>query len=360
MLLNDGPPHQAPAHSIHTPSALANRQPPSSSGGLQFETASSPAGQPWAPLHCHTAPPLLPAPCIRSSTHKPGTQCASATYSDEQAAMDRSCRNTLRTDPIQSPRSRPGSSAAPKENVGEGVTTSQRPLQESNTHGSNPQRSGYNKRHCRSIHFPSSQSSYGARPNQRFDAEFHAFDCLAAVVSPGRLRTPFDVVSMQFCMHYAFESLQKVRTMLENVSDYLRPGGIFLGTIPIRTCFCILNQLPGDETSFGNSVYSIRFDSKQEQPLYGHRYWFYLKDAVEDVPEYVVRWEEFEALSLEYGLKPIYRSEFHDVVCAENGETRVWPVCTNDEGRELAWGHEMTDDQWQAANIYIAFAFEKQ
>lgn len=37
---------------------------------------------------------------------------------------------------------------------------------------------------------------------------------------------------MQFCMHYAFESLQKVRTMLKNVSDYLRPGGIFLGTIP--------------------------------------------------------------------------------------------------------------------------------
>jgi mRNA (guanine-N7-)-methyltransferase len=56
-----------------------------------------------------------------------------------------------------------------------------------------------------------------------------------------------------------------------------------------------LNKLPGDELSFGNSVYSIRFDSKQEQPLYGHRYWFYLKDAVEDVPEYVVRWEEFEA-----------------------------------------------------------------
>jgi mRNA (guanine-N7-)-methyltransferase len=37
---------------------------------------------------------------------------------------------------------------------------------------------------------------------------------------------------MQFCMHYAFETVQKARCMLDNVSRYLRPGGIFIGTIP--------------------------------------------------------------------------------------------------------------------------------
>ena len=62
-----------------------------------------------------------------------------------------------------------------------------------------------------------------------------------------------------------------------------------------RFCRSKLGQLPGDELSFGNPVYRIRFDSKEEQPLYGHRYWFFLRDAVEDVPEYVVRWEEFKA-----------------------------------------------------------------
>lgn len=43
---------------------------------------------------------------------------------------------------------------------------------------------------------------------------------------------PFDVVSMQFCMHYAFESEDKARMMLENVSVHMREGGIFIGTIP--------------------------------------------------------------------------------------------------------------------------------
>lgn len=37
---------------------------------------------------------------------------------------------------------------------------------------------------------------------------------------------------MQFCMHYAFETASKARMMLENVSRYLRPGGVFFGTIP--------------------------------------------------------------------------------------------------------------------------------
>lgn len=69
-----------------------------------------------------------------------------------------------------------------------------------------------------------------------FDAKFAALDCytepLSKAFTPAMLSQPFDVVSMQFCMHYAFETLQKVRCMLENVSKYLRTGGIFIGTVP--------------------------------------------------------------------------------------------------------------------------------
>jgi mRNA (guanine-N7-)-methyltransferase len=70
----------------------------------------------------------------------------------------------------------------------------------------------------------------------RFDASFATLDCytepLSKAFSPAKLAQPFDVVSMQFCMHYAFETLQKARCMLENVSRNLRPGGVFIGTIP--------------------------------------------------------------------------------------------------------------------------------
>jgi mRNA (guanine-N7-)-methyltransferase len=43
---------------------------------------------------------------------------------------------------------------------------------------------------------------------------------------------PFDVVSMQFCMHYAFETRDKAQCMLQNVTRYLRKGGVFIGTVP--------------------------------------------------------------------------------------------------------------------------------
>ena len=54
-----------------------------------------------------------------------------------------------------------------------------------------------------------------------------------------------------------------------------------------------LDALPPDaeELAWGNSVYKIRFEERRKRSLYGDRYWFYLKDAVEDVPEYIVHWE---------------------------------------------------------------------
>ena len=62
--------------------------------------------------------------------------------------------------------------------------------------------------------------------------------------------------------------------------------------------------MPSDATelSFGNSVYKVRFDQREERPLYGFRYHFYLKDAVEDVPEYVVNWENFVKYVSFFGL----------------------------------------------------------
>ena len=42
----------------------------------------------------------------------------------------------------------------------------------------------------------------------------------------------FDVVSMMFSMHYAFESEDKARTMLRNVAGSLKKGGRLIGVVP--------------------------------------------------------------------------------------------------------------------------------
>ena len=49
--------------------------------------------------------------------------------------------------------------------------------------------------------------------------------------------------------------------------------------------------------SFGNNIYNIRTETPipdgKELPKFGLRYVFWLKDAVENVPEFLVLWDNF-------------------------------------------------------------------
>ncbi|KAH9930908.1 mRNA capping enzyme-domain-containing protein [Fomitopsis serialis] len=205
------------------------------------------------------------------------------------------------------------------------------------------------------------------RSGPRFAASFFALDCyehlLRDRLPPAALARPFDVVSMQFCMHYAFESEQKARCMLQNVSENLRPGGTFIGTIPdANQLLERLGALPKDaqDLSFGNDVYTIRFEERAQRRLFGHRYWFFLKDAVDDVPEYVVHWDNFVQMAAEYGLGVIYRREFHEVFEEHHEHPEFAPLLERMHVVDKDGESKMDEDQWEAANIYIAFAFEKR
>lgn len=103
---------------------------------------------------------------------------------------------------------------------------------------------------------------------------------------------------MQFVMHYAFESQEKARTMLQNVSKNLRRGGYFIGTIPSSDAIIEgIKSLPEGKKEFGNSIYTVRFPERPTEtvfrPPYGHRYNFFMEDAVGNVPEYIVPFEVF-------------------------------------------------------------------
>ena len=252
----------------------------------------------------------------------------------------------------------------------------------------------------------------GRQQAQLFDAEFVAKDAFGQPVGnipvvqhvgfdpAGTSRWGgggFDVVSMMFCMHYAFESEAKTRGMLTNVAGSLKKGGKFIGVIPnsdvIRSQverFHALNRrkiskspsqtprgeplengarkslrsassdpqrpehpedlqssqrqdatldqakedgalqsaplkvqddthLNGNATIFkptsdashvevkdpenaqwGNDIYRVRFPGQTPEdgifrPPFGWKYNYFLEEAVEEVPEFVVPWEAFRA-----------------------------------------------------------------
>lgn len=138
------------------------------------------------------------------------------------------------------------------------------------------------------------QQRYNQGRGNRFKALFFAADCFATPISerlpPGH---KFDLVSCQFAFHYSFETEAKARMALENVTKHLRPGGHFIGTIP-NANWIVKKIRKAEGLSFGNSILTITFEKKDPFARFGHKYWFELKDAIDNCPEYLVHFPTLE------------------------------------------------------------------
>lgn len=120
-----------------------------------------------------------------------------------------------------------------------------------------------------------------------------------------------NLVSCQFAFHYCFESPKQAEMMLKNVSECLRVGGYFIGTIP--DAFDIMKrQRKADSDSFGNDIFQIKFLSDpNDLPIFGAKYNFHL-DGVVDCPEFLVYFPALVKLAKKYSLKLIENVRFED------------------------------------------------
>ncbi|KAI8809918.1 guanine-N(7)-methyltransferase [Cladochytrium replicatum] len=193
----------------------------------------------------------------------------------------------------------------------------------------------------------------------QFSAEYHAADCF--VVDLMELfpenRNQFDVANVQFAFHYSFETEAKARRGLQNITESLKPGGVFIGTIP--NAYQLVRKLRrAPELSFGNDVYKVTFTQKDMYPAFGHEYVFDLVDAIDHCPEYLVHFPTFRRLAEETGLELIYKKTLHEMFTEE---------VQNEESLRLLYRMGAVDelgklpaDQWEAIGIYMAFAFRKK
>ena len=213
-----------------------------------------------------------------------------------------------------------------------------------------------------------------------FEACFATGDCFTQFVPdilepncPGIIERafPVDIVSAQFSLHYSFESEEKVRTLLTNVTRSLRSGGTFIGTIPSSDFIkakIVDKHLQRDEkgkAKFGNSLYSVTFEKDPPEdgvfrPAFGNKYNYWLKDAVDNVPEYVVPFETLRSLCEEYDLVLKYKKSFTDIFNQEI------PKYFSKLNKNLIDGMKRSDgkygaegDEKEAVAFYIGFVFEK-
>lgn len=211
-----------------------------------------------------------------------------------------------------------------------------------------------------------------------FEACFATGDCFGTSVPeilepsfPGIIEKifPVDCVSIQFALHYAFESEEKVDSLLINVTKSLRSGGTFVGTIPssdfIRKKIVNKEFFPGSDVKFGNELYSVTFEKPPPadgvfRPPFGNKYMYSLKDAIDDVPEYMVPFETLRAKCEEYGLVLKYKKNFIDIF---NEEIPKYFTRLN---KKLVDGMKRSDGKYgvegeekEATAFYVGFVFEK-
>ncbi|KAI8825712.1 guanine-N(7)-methyltransferase domain-containing protein [Fimicolochytrium jonesii] len=203
------------------------------------------------------------------------------------------------------------------------------------------------------------QQRFAQGRGSRFQAKFFAADCFTERIVD-RLPRPdhvFDLVNCQFAFHYSFETEEKVRMGLKNITGNLRPGGMFIGTIP--NAYWLVRKVEAAEgLEFGNSILKIKFETKRPYKEFGHKYWFELKDAIDDCPEYLVNFRTFERLASEYGLELVYKKPLHELYEEESRDPQYKELLyrmnvVNDQGT-------MSADEWESTGLYMAFAFRKR
>lgn len=263
------------------------------------------------------------------------------------------------------------------------------------------------------------------RPSRLFDARFHVKDCYGESIEdidiiqqvgfdPSPMnRRGFDVVSMMFSMHYAFESEHNARNMLRNVAGALKKGGRFIGCIPNSDVLgehvrkfnekaaaknkakagahaeANAEKVDGEATAsttpppaepedgeveegeaeptaeWGNSIYRVRFPGKTPddgvfRPAFGWKYNFFLDEAVEEVPEYVVPWEAFRALAEDFNLELQFHRTFPEIWEAEKDDPDLGPLSERMGVRERGAGPLLvSDEEMEASSFYIGFCFYK-
>ncbi|KAI5149344.1 mRNA (guanine-N7-)-methyltransferase [Enteropsectra breve] len=123
----------------------------------------------------------------------------------------------------------------------------------------------------------------------------------------------FDVISVQFAFHYAFETENKLERAVDNIHKHLKTDGIVILSIPDKNE--ILKRISAKNLE--NEFYSIRFKNFDSSKLYGSTYYFSLIDSIDSCLEYLVDQEELNKLMFEKGMALVEEHNFRDYLTQE-------------------------------------------
>lgn len=229
-----------------------------------------------------------------------------------------------------------------------------------------------------------------------FSVEYHVGNLLSKATYSKILKTyTFEIISIQLSMHYMLINEETSLEFLKNVSNYLKPGGFFIGsTISCDHIFYSMkhnsvkinvnesleynnktSENLNNSTKYvsGNSIYKISFSCNDWERYFsddvdlesgiqlfrtewGIKYDFWLIEHINQY-EYVVPWESFCKLASRVGLELVQYSNFPsftEFTQRNFPNIRLSSWLNNPKNSGL-----ITQQESEVFSLYCVFAFKK-
>lgn len=131
-------------------------------------------------------------------------------------------------------------------------------------------------------------------------------------------KNKFDVVSLQFALHYFFKNEITLRTLLQNVTDNLKVGGYFIGTcfdgMKLNKELKKTDNIEGELD--GKTIWKISKDYTGTNSInranYGKAIEVYVSSIGKKYTEYLVNLSYLSKISKEYGLDLVKEESFEE------------------------------------------------
>ncbi len=178
------------------------------------------------------------------------------------------------------------------------------------------------------------QANDRARKLKIKNAEFYKSDLSCEKI---HLSEKFDIVSVQFALHYFFKNEFCITNIFETIKSNIKTGGYIICSFPDY-------EIVSKHKSFKNSICSYNFLNENE-------YFFTLNDAI-NCSEYVIKRCSLNALLKQHELELVFEKNFKDFY-EERNKSNLFDkmkVSIND-AKDM-------DDYWEVINFYKMCVFK--
>lgn len=149
-----------------------------------------------------------------------------------------------------------------------------------------------------------------------------------------RLQSRYDLVSCQFALHYAWDTEERARTVLQNAADCMAEGAYFILTFPDhhsivdRLCSAVASPDDHNYVRWNGSAHVYRIGGPHhslvfESPLpflpfaqelhsspFGRAYVYSQQGSVPGIPEFMIEPAKLRAMCEEQGLRAVFSENF--------------------------------------------------